>query len=60
MSDFSGNETPQQGPLGYSFCPGSSLNPRQTARAKGYTLKSREVIETSQGEQVRLQFVARR
>ncbi len=24
-----------------------------TARAKGYTLKSREVIETSQGEQVR-------
>jgi hypothetical protein len=31
-----------------------------TARAKGYTLKSREVIETSQGEQVRLQFVARR
>ena len=31
-----------------------------TARAKGYTLKSREVIETSQGEEVRLQFVARR
>jgi hypothetical protein len=31
-----------------------------TARAKGYTLKSREVIETSEGEQVRLQFVARR
>jgi len=30
------------------------------AQAKGYTLKSREVIETSQGEQVRLQFVARR
>jgi hypothetical protein len=30
------------------------------ARAKGYTLKNREVIETSQGEQVRLQFVARR
>lgn len=30
------------------------------ARAKGYTLKSREVIETSEGEQVRLQFVARR
>ena len=30
------------------------------ARAKGYTLKRREVIETSQGEQVRLQFVARR
>jgi hypothetical protein len=30
------------------------------ARAKGYTLKSHEVIETSEGEQVRLQFVARR
>jgi hypothetical protein len=30
------------------------------ARTKGYTLKNREVIETSQGEQVRLQFVARR
>ena len=30
------------------------------ARTKGYTLKGREVIETSQGEQVRLQFVARR
>ena len=30
------------------------------ARAKGYTLKSREVIETSQGEQVRLQSVTRR
>lgn len=30
------------------------------ARGKGYTLKSREVIETSEGEQVRLQFVARR
>jgi hypothetical protein len=30
------------------------------ARAKGYTLKSREVIETSEGEQVRLQFVVRR
>jgi hypothetical protein len=31
-----------------------------TARAKGYTLTSREVIETSQGVPVRLQFVARR
>ena len=30
-----------------------------TARAKGYTLKGREVIETSEGQQVRLQFVAR-
>jgi hypothetical protein len=30
------------------------------ARAKGYTLKGREVIETSNGQQVRLQFVARR
>ncbi len=30
------------------------------ARAKGYTLKSREVIETSEGEQVKLQFVVRR
>jgi len=30
------------------------------ARAKGYTLRSREVIETTQGEQVRLQFVVRR
>ena len=30
------------------------------ARTKGYTLKSREVIETSQGEQVRLQFVVRK
>jgi hypothetical protein len=30
------------------------------ARAKGYTLKGREVIETSEGQQVRLQFVARR
>jgi len=28
MSDFSGNETPQQGPLSYSFCPGLPLNPR--------------------------------
>ena len=33
---------------------------RAMARAKGYTLKSREVTKTSQGEQVRLQFVARR
>jgi hypothetical protein len=31
-----------------------------TARAKGYTLRRREVIETSEGQQVRLQFVARR
>jgi hypothetical protein len=30
------------------------------ARARGYTLKGREVIETSEGKQVRLQFVARR
>jgi len=30
------------------------------ARAKGYTPKGREVIETSEGQQVRLQFVARR
>ncbi len=30
------------------------------ARSKGYTLRSREVIETSEGEQVRLQFVVRR
>ena len=30
------------------------------ARAKGYTLKGREVIETPEGQQVRLQFVARR
>ena len=30
------------------------------ARAKGYTLKGREVIETTEGQQVRLQFVARR
>ena len=30
------------------------------ARAKGYTLKGREVVETSEGQQVRLQFVARR
>lgn len=36
---------------------------RQTlavARAKGYILKKREVVRTSSGEQVRLQFVARR
>ena len=31
-----------------------------TARAKGYTLKSREVVETRDGQQVRLQFVMRR
>ena len=30
------------------------------ARAKGYRLKSRQVIETSEGKQVRLQFVVRR
>jgi hypothetical protein len=30
------------------------------ARARGYILKGREVIETSEGQQVRLQFVARR
>jgi hypothetical protein len=30
------------------------------AKAKGYTLISHEVIETAQGEQVRLQFAARR
>jgi hypothetical protein len=30
------------------------------ARARGYTLKGREVIETSEGQQVRLQFAARR
>jgi len=30
------------------------------ARAKGYTLKGREVIETTEGQQVRLQFVVRR
>jgi hypothetical protein len=30
------------------------------AKARGYTLKRREVIETSEGQQVRLQFVARR
>jgi hypothetical protein len=30
------------------------------ARARGYILKGREVIETSEGKQVRLQFVVRR
>jgi hypothetical protein len=30
------------------------------ARARGYTLKGREVIETTEGQQVRLQFVSRR
>ena len=30
------------------------------ATAKGYTLKAREVVQTSEGQQVRLQFVARR
>lgn len=30
------------------------------ARAKGYTLKRREVVKTSTGQQVRLQFVVRR
>ena len=30
------------------------------AKAKGYTLKGREVVESSEGQQVRLQFVARR
>jgi hypothetical protein len=30
------------------------------ARARGYILKGREVIETTEGQQVRLQFVARR
>jgi len=30
------------------------------AQAKGYRLKSRQVIETSEGKQVRLQFVVRR
>jgi hypothetical protein len=36
---------------------------RQTmamAKARGYTLKRREVVDTSEGQQVRLQFVARR
>ena len=30
------------------------------AKAKGYTLKGREVIQTSEGQQVRLQFVVGR
>jgi hypothetical protein len=30
------------------------------ARSKGYTLKHREVIDTAEGQQVRLQFIARR
>ena len=30
------------------------------ARDKGYSLKGREVIQTSEGQQVRLQFAARR
>ena len=30
------------------------------ARVKGYILKKREVIQTSEGQQVRLQFAARR
>jgi hypothetical protein len=30
------------------------------ARAKGYTLKGREVIQTKEGQQVRLQFATRR
>jgi hypothetical protein len=30
------------------------------AQAKGYRLKSRQVMETSEGKQVRLQFVVRR
>jgi hypothetical protein len=30
------------------------------AQAKGYRLKSRQVVETSEGKQVRLQFVVRR
>jgi hypothetical protein len=30
------------------------------ARSKGYILKGREVIQTKEGQQVRLQFVARR
>jgi hypothetical protein len=30
------------------------------ARAKGYILKKREVIQTSEGQQVRLQFAVRR
>ena len=30
------------------------------ARSKGYILKKREVIQTSEGQQVRLQFAVRR
>jgi hypothetical protein len=30
------------------------------ARAKGYTLKGREVVQTKEGQQVRLQFATRR
>jgi hypothetical protein len=30
------------------------------ARSKGYILKGREVIETTEGQQVKLQFVTRR
>jgi hypothetical protein len=30
------------------------------AKAKGYTLKGREVIQTKEGQQVRLQFATRR
>ena len=30
------------------------------AKAKGYSFKGREVVQTSEGQQVRLQFVARR
>jgi len=31
-----------------------------TARAKGYILKSREIVQAPEGQQVRLQFVVRR
>ncbi|HEX5481836.1 MAG TPA: hypothetical protein VFZ08_04345 [Terriglobia bacterium] len=31
-----------------------------TARAKGYILKKREVVNTATGQQVRLQFAVRR
>ena len=34
--------------------------PLAVAQAKGYRLKSRQVVETSEGKQVRLQFVVRR
>jgi hypothetical protein len=30
------------------------------ARARGYVLKSREVVQTKEGQQVRLQFATRR